>query len=44
MPSVVLQVVLIYGVSRLLGTLLQLLDRAEDRSLERLIRRTNLTK
>ncbi|WP_281176475.1 hypothetical protein [Phenylobacterium immobile] len=44
MPSVVLQVLLIYGASRLLGMLLQLLDRAEDRSIERILRRTNLTK
>lgn len=43
MPSVVLQVALIYGVSRLLGMLLQMMDRAEDRSLQRLLRQSKLT-
>lgn len=43
MPSVALQVALIYGVARLLGMLLQMLDRAEDRSLHRILRQSKLT-
>ena len=35
MPSVIIQVLLLYGVSRLFGFVLQFLDRAEDRALER---------
>lgn len=40
MPSVIIQVLLLYGVSRVFGYMLQFLDRAEDRALERVLRST----
>jgi hypothetical protein len=43
MPSVVLQVLLLYGLSRLFGGLLSYMDRAEDRSIERALRRDKIT-
>lgn len=40
MPSVIIQVLLLYGVSRVFGFVLQFLDRAEDRALERALQTT----